>query len=380
MVVPQTSSRLPRRLHLGHDLVRVYRQLRSAHLERAASYRPATILYEFTRYDFDPELVGDLDVVACSNGRMVALLLFNPVAVLEINEPLARGALTRSALAVATVRVGGRLRGSRTEVVTYAIENLDPFTARAGLSTRSALRRRLDRRLSSWIAGQLDRIAYGTSSSAELHRELFTAELDAAARLIPALPARCACLDGLNQISRATDTVTFLGALDDRKGIRQVLRAWEVLERRHPAAHLLVIGKGPLAAEVADFASTRPQVSFVVDPPRDRIHELLCQTSVLVLLSQRSTSWREQVGLPIVEALAHGSTVVTTTETGLASWLVEHGHLAIDPDADADVTAAAVLRALLSDRAAESVLADLPDTDGRQQAETWMTEPTGVGT
>ena len=94
-----------------------------------------------------------------------------------------------------------------------------------------------------------------------------------------------------------------------------------------------------------------------------------------VLLSQPTPTWREQVGLPVVEGLAHGCTVVTTTETGLAGWLAAHGHEVLPPGAPDGEVAAAVDRALGRRRPAGDVLADLPAADGRLAADRWMFGP-----
>jgi glycosyltransferase involved in cell wall biosynthesis len=105
------------------------------------------------------------------------------------------------------------------------------------------------------------------------------------------------------------------------------------------------------------------------------VHRALRRAAVLVLLSQPTPTWREQVGLPLVEGLAHGCTVVTTAETGLADWLAAHGHTVLAPDAAPATVVAAVVEALAAGRPAASVLADLPDDDGRQAAEAWLSRP-----
>jgi glycosyltransferase involved in cell wall biosynthesis len=109
-----------------------------------------------------------------------------------------------------------------------------------------------------------------------------------------------------------------------------------------------------------------------VDPPRAQIHQLLASSQVLVLPCQPTPSWREQVGLPIVEGLSYGCTVVTTTETGLASWLAAAGHQVTSADATAEELAAAILAAVRHPLQAGDVLASLPDVDGRLAADDWL--------
>ena len=96
---------------------------------------------------------------------------------------------------------------------------------------------------------------------------------------------------------------------------------------------------------------------------------------VLALPSQPRPRWREQVGLPIVEGLANGCLVVTTTETGLSAWLSAHGHQVVPPDAGAVALASAVLAAIDDLRAPADILATLPAVDGRRAADLWLFEP-----
>jgi glycosyltransferase involved in cell wall biosynthesis len=191
--------------------------------------------------------------------------------------------------------------------------------------------------------------------------------------VVPALPAPCDCPD----VARGRDDVLFLGAFDERKGVPQLLEAWPEVRRAHPAARLTMIGTGPLAERVAWFAAGDDHVSVVVDPPRAEIHAALRRAAVLVLLSQPTATWREQVGLPLVEGLAHGCAVVASSETGLATWLAAHGHAVLPPSAAPDAIGTAVADALAARRPAASVRADLPEVDGRLEADRWLF--TGAG-
>ena len=88
--------------------------------------------------------------------------------------------------------------------------------------------------------------------------------------------------------------------------------------------------------------------------------------------AQPTTTWREQVGLPLVEALSYGCTVVTTNETGLAGWLADHGHQVVPGAAATAELAAAVVRALRAPLTVGAVLASLPAEDGRLAADRWL--------
>ena len=77
----------------------------------------------------------------------------------------------------------------------------------------------------------------------------------------------------------------------------------------------------------------------------------------------------EQVGLPIVEGLAAGCRVVTTTETGIADWLSAHGHRTLSVPTTPQALADALVAALDDQRPPAEIVADLPALDGRLDAD-----------
>ncbi|WP_375477145.1 glycosyltransferase family 4 protein [uncultured Jatrophihabitans sp.] len=355
--------------------VRLYEQVRTAHLERARQHTPATLLYSARRYDFDDSLVAGLDVAQAGTAAAALFVLRHGVRELEINEPLQRSGLARSLVVALAVRLGGLVRRQPTRVVTYAIENLDPWsrqTLPSPVSTRTRARRALDRLLSLLVARQVDRIAYGTAAARDLYAATRGRQLRGAeSRLTPAISAPCDCPPA----EREPRTVLYLGAFEERKGVRRLLAAWPEIVAADPRARLTLVGKGPLLDEVEQFAAQADSVEVVVDPPRAQIHRLLRRSAVLVLLSQPRPRWREQVGLPLVEGLAHGCRIVATDETGIADWLRSHRHHVVRAGAaGAEITAivTAIRAAVGADRSADDVLADLPDEDGRAAADRWL--------
>ena len=355
-----------------HDRARVYESLRSAHLERAHALEPASLLHRRRRYDFDPALADGLDLVQGGTFSLAVTILRSRLAGVEVNEPLLRSGSWKTVVAVSAARWAARVRRSPVVVVSYAIENHDPFGAPAR-SWRSTVRARLDRAMGRYTARRIDRIAYGTTAAAELYAARLGGELDgAAATVVPALPAPCHCP---TSDDRDPDRVVFVGAFVPRKGLAELVQAWPLVVDRHPGARLTLVGKGPLEGLARDLAARVEGVDVVVDPPRSELHRVIRTSAVLVLLSQRTPTWREQVGLPIVEGLAHGCAVVTTEETGLAGWLSGHGHDVVPASAAGGQVAAAIGAALARRRSAGSVLADLPDVDGRLAADRWLFQP-----
>lgn len=357
--------------------VRVYEVIRSAHLERAHELAPATIFYTARRYDFDPALATGLDLRQTNAATIACTLLRSPVRFLEVNEPLQRSGLVLAFAAVLATRVRTLVRGGPCTVGAYAIENRDPFVPRRG-RLRSRVRCRLDFSLARQLAARLDRLAFGTSASAVLYESRFGRQLASmVTNVVPALPARCGCSPLTDDPDRSPQ-VAFVGAWQPRKGLPQLLAAWPLVRRSVPSAGLTILGQGGLEDDVRTFALEHPDVRVLTDPPRAQVHRLLSEVDVLVLLSQPTSTWREQVGLPIVEGLAHGCTVVTTDQTGLAPWLRDHGHVVLASGATTQETADALVKSLAARRPRASVLGDLPSIDGRLSADAWMAGPTAA--
>lgn len=354
----------------GH--VRFYQSLRSAHLERAHQFDPATILYRNRNYDFDAVLAEGLDLVQVHRtGDLVRAIMGSRIEVVEVNEPLAREAIKDSALVVALVRLSSLRHRRRAEIVTYAIENRIPFTDMDDATRGGRVRARAERLLTRFVSRNIDRIAFGTTSARDAYSTPVTPVEGAAQVIVPALPLPCHCLDADLPLVREPQ-VLFLGRWDQRKGIRQVLEAWPLLAVERPDARLVIVGKGPLEADVREFCDRRSDATLMLDPPRQDLHALLSSAQVLVLASQPSPVWREQVGLPLVEGLAHGCTIVTTDQTGLASWLANHGHHVLASPSAPPQLAEALQLALQVPLPPAQVLGSLPPVDGRLEADRWM--------
>jgi glycosyltransferase involved in cell wall biosynthesis len=356
------------------DRARLYQTVRSAHLERARQLSPATILYGGTRYDFDRELEHGLDLVPAGPVRAAWLLARSSVRWLEVNEPLMVSSLRRTALVMAVLQMRALLGGSRIRFVSYAIENRNPLDDATG--EPGPRRRRFENRmLAGYVWRSLDRVAFGTEAARLTYASTLADVAGPRERaVIPAVPASCACPASPADESGTGDEtrVLFLGALTERKGFPAVLAAWPHLKVRLPDARLTIVGTGDLEQSALEMAATDPAVEVIIAPSRAVVHAQLRRGRVLVLPSQPVPGWREQVGLPICEGLAHGCSIVTSTETGLADWLVAHGHSAIPSGEPPETLAEALVAALRQDRPVSSVLGDLPYIDGRLAADAWL--------
>lgn len=349
---------------------RLYHNIRTAHLERARELPPATIVYLHRRYDFDQELSAGLDLVDGGCLRAHRWLLAKQPDVLEINEPL----MAESALWTASLLLGLRARQrfsrARTKVVTYAIENRgpqpgDPPPPRL----RGRVRQRLQQAATRYIWAQLDRIAYGTAAAQELYEGRLGRPPRAKSTLIWALPAAVP-----SDSPKRQHQAVFVSAFSERKGVPELLAAWPKVVAQLPSARLMLIGKGSLLSSVLEAAAADRTIRVVQDPPRAQLRNELAVSSVLVLPSRPFRLWREQVGLPIVEGLSYGCTVVTTAETGLSQWLREQEHQVIPAPADPDLLAESIAVALSNPLPPAEVKASLRTRDGRLAADDWLFE------
>jgi glycosyltransferase involved in cell wall biosynthesis len=352
---------------------RVYASLRTAQLERFARMAPAEVFFQGTRYDYD-ESVLPPGVVLHRVGRVgaVAELARTRYRVVEVNEPLMTTRWFDLLAQLVAIRLRSLLSRRRERVVAYCIGNADPaLEASRRWRLPLPIARLMSRVIVTLLVSGIDRLAFGTAGAHEMYvAYVGEARLLRKSRLFEALPAPCECLAAT--ATARDNSLIFVGVLDDHKGIGQVMAAWDDVRQRREGLSLHIIGKGRLVDEVTAWAADRPEVRLDIDPPRAVIHAALRASDALILPSQRRGAWREQIGLPILEGLAHGCEIITTSETGLAGWLAVHGHAVLDPAASSTELATAVLATLDGRRAGELLLADLPSTDRRIDADLWL--------
>lgn len=354
-----------------------YPMTRTAHVERLAASEASKIYFRDTRGDWDPGAApDDKQIVHSSTLRVCARVFSGQFDVLEIPEPLAVRLLP-DLISLSTIwRLTPRSR--RPRYVSYAIENREQ-TSKVSAMLRSAVAGPLVlRSLLSYILPTIECIAFGTEGSLLMYesecgkRSWSKFSKAARTRVFEALPQAAS-----ERPDKVPSSVLFIGTFQERKGFPQLMRSWSAISRADEKARLTVVCPpgGELESEAKAWSSRLESVDLYVNPSRRVIHELLESANVLVLPSRRTATWREQVGLPIVEGLSHGCTVVTSAETGIASWLAAHGHRVIPSNYSDDELAKAVLDAIGDPLSPTSVLESLPTVDQRAAADTWMFSP-----
>jgi phosphatidylinositol alpha-mannosyltransferase len=130
---------------------------------------------------------------------------------------------------------------------------------------------------------------------------------------------------GLTPIHHLRDScvnVLFVGRLEKRKGLRDLLRGYQYLHERVPKTRLIIAGDGPLRGMVESFVSSRRLenvvlAGYVPDQVLPRFHasaDVFCAPA----------TGRESFGIVLLEAMSAGLPVVATEIPGYLS-VVEAG-------------------------------------------------------
>ena len=343
-------------------------EIRSAHFERSHRPRHRLVLFAGEYADLDPR---------STHGRAHRVRLWTAWTwalrgrqrVVELPEPLWLRALPFTYSIGLAFRLTDLLRRHRTVIVTYAMENNEPERLFRPLSAPA---RRAVAAVIRWLGGIVyDRIAFASPAAAECYRKAGVLPPAVSTRDFLELMPRCDCAG-----EPEPGTVVFLGALEARKGLPDLLEAWATLPAASNGWVLRIAGTGPYHAQVLRAAAADPSIDYVGGVGRTEVHALLRHAAVLVLPSRREGRWCEQIGLPINEGLAHDCLIVATPDTGLAPWLREHGQVVLPDDFTTRQLATALADALRStSRGADPVADQLPPVDTRILAEDWMYSP-----
>lgn len=351
--------------------IRLVPELRAVHLERYPRTTPAVMLYFDENYDLAGVPVPP-EIRKVGLRSLVSEFWSSEAEVLEMPEPLWVRFLPTGAVIAVLFKVTGAVRGRRRLISTYAMENNSlPRLIGGRRHVPEPVVRVFAVGLGLYMRAVIDRLAFASSGAERLYTALpFVSAIDH--RTIEELPSALADDDD----SVSAGSALFVGALEPRKGVRELLASWEQVERNHERVRLSIIGPGPLTEEIEAWVLQSPSTRcYLGQRPRTEIIDRLRKTQVLIAPSIPYGRWREQIGLPIKEALSVGVTVVTSRQTGLADWLEQHGHAVVDLTAnDAAVAslASAVSEALTAPLDRARVRASLPETEGRIASDIWL--------
>ncbi|BAU33118.1 glycosyltransferase [Microcella alkaliphila] len=129
--------------------------------------------------------------------------------------------------------------------------------------------------------------------------------------------------------------VLFVGALEPRKGVLDLVAASIGLRARGVTHRLAIVGDGSQRTLV-DAAATEHD-HIVLTGPLDRhgVRDLMRSAEVFVLPTQRDGSWREAAGLVLLEAQACGTPTVTYASGGAPEMVRDTSTGFVVPERDA---------------------------------------------
>lgn len=111
-------------------------------------------------------------------------------------------------------------------------------------------------------------------------------------------------------------TIGFIGRITEEKGVMLLAEAFYALSKQFPTWNLLYVGSGPCEKALLEYCKKHhllDRVTLKSPVPHEQIARLLQSIKVLVLPSFDTTSWREQFGHVLIEAMACKVPVVGST-------------------------------------------------------------------
>jgi colanic acid/amylovoran biosynthesis glycosyltransferase len=146
-------------------------------------------------------------------------------------------------------------------------------------------------------------------------------------------------------LARSNDVV-FVGRLTEKKGCAFLLQAMQLVQQRLPQARLLVVGDGPLRAQLEALAKElQVDCSFLGRQPHEQVIATLANARVCAIPSVTAANGDSE-GLPMIlaEAQGLGVPVVATRHAGIPEGIVDGEGGLLSDERDARSLAMNILR------------------------------------
>jgi phosphatidylinositol alpha-mannosyltransferase len=198
--------------------------------------------------------------------------------------------------------------------------------------------------MSRWILGRIDgAIAVSPAPLAHLRPP---ARGTVPEIIPPAIDLTAMTADASKQGADGSLRYLFVGRLEVRKGVRELLQAWELVQRESSAASqrmiLTIAGKGELSGVVLDARGRLgpDRLQFVESPDDATVRQLYGAADVFVAPSP----FGESFGIVLVEAMASALPVIAAANAGYRGVLVGPGEVGLVPPGDIRALADKMLR------------------------------------
>ncbi|NMC36635.1 glycosyltransferase family 4 protein [Candidatus Beckwithbacteria bacterium] len=99
----------------------------------------------------------------------------------------------------------------------------------------------------------------------------------------------------------------FIGRLEEQKGVFELVQVWQKIRKNHPFTQLEVLGSGPLEKYIKRHGVIPKKI------PYQQIVKHMQQVDLLILPSKPTKYWEEYLGMVLLESMATGLPIVTTS-------------------------------------------------------------------
>jgi colanic acid/amylovoran biosynthesis glycosyltransferase len=152
-------------------------------------------------------------------------------------------------------------------------------------------------------------------------------------------------------VERDPNLIVFTGRLVEKKGCRYLLDALARVREQHPAAHLVVIGAGPMDGVLKEQAAAlKLSCEFLGVQPVDVVRQYLARARVFCVPSVTAANGdSEGLGMVFAEAQAMGTPVASFRHGGISEIVRDGSTGLLAPEGDTEGLAANLLRLLRDD-------------------------------
>lgn len=110
--------------------------------------------------------------------------------------------------------------------------------------------------------------------------------------------------------------ILYVGRLDEIKGLKYLMSAFEEIANKHPDTHLVIVGNGDFQPYLAQGRKLQGRVAFLGKMQNNELDEVYQSAYIGVM-----PSFHEQCSYTAIEMMRHGIPIVGTDSTGLAEML-----------------------------------------------------------
>jgi len=124
--------------------------------------------------------------------------------------------------------------------------------------------------------------------------------------------------------------ILFVGRLVEEKGIRDILNIYLEIKKEFPNIELIIVGNGPLSSLVTNtiFENKDSNITWYPSISYDDMPKIYSISDIFIHNSKGSSTWLEQYGMVIIEALSCGLPIIALNKGSLPEIIGTAGLLA----------------------------------------------------